>query len=325
MKNRKHKAKWLVTGVAGFIGSNIADKLLKDGYEVIGVDNFSTGTVENVERLRAIALQHSAVFQFHECDIRDYDKIEFICRGVDYVCHQAALGSVPRSLENPLLVHDVNVNGFINVLNAAKVNEVKRMVYASSSSVYGDEMMSPKIEDRIGNALSPYATTKHINELYASIFSRSYSMELVGLRYFNIFGPYQNPNGAYAAVIPKWMKAASENNAVKIFGDGLTSRDFCYIDNCVNANILACTTPDIKHSVYNVAVGDNTSLNQVASAIIAGMNSSSEIVYEPFRAGDIRHSQANCERLKTDFGLMQPIKFSVGLQKTIDWYLDNAS
>ncbi len=258
--------KWLVTGCAGFIGSNLLEALLKLDQQVVGLDNFSTGKRDNlcqVEKL--VAPRQWARFQFIEGDIRDLATCQGACSGVDYVLQQAALGSVPRSIKDPVASHDNNVTGFLNMLVAARDQKVKRFVYASSSSVYGDHPDLPKVEQKTGQVLSPYAATKAMNEIYAGVFAKAYGLQPIGLRYFNVFGPRQDPDGAYAAVIPKWIAALLKREPVVILGDGETSRDFCFVDNAVQANLLAATAthPGAVSQAYNIAVGDRTTLNEL--------------------------------------------------------------
>lgn len=255
----------LITGAAGFIGSNLLETLLKLNQNVVGLDNFDTGFQHNLDQVKELVTQEQwNGFNFIEGDIRKLEDCEKACKGVDYVLHQAALGSVPRSIEDPIRTNIANIDGFLNMLVAAKEAKIKRFVYAASSSTYGDHPNLPKVEDKIGNPLSPYAVTKYVNELYADVFSRTYGFNIIGLRYFNIFGQRQDPNGAYAAVIPKWIASMLNNEPVYINGDGETSRDFCYIDNTVQMNLLAATTQnqEATNQVYNVAVGDRTSLNE---------------------------------------------------------------
>ncbi len=298
---------WLVTGAAGFIGSHLCERLLTLGQRVIGIDNFSTGSARNIDAIRAsTAPQNSALFTFFEQDIRDREGVAALVsrHSPAIVLHQAALGSVPRSISDPLASHQSNVDGFINVLEAAKEAKVSRFVYASSSSVYGDIQESPKIESRVGNCLSPYAATKKINEVYAQVFGRVYGIETVGLRYFNVFGPRQDPNGPYAAVIPRWLAAMARKEKVTVYGDGSTSRDFCYIANVVQANILAATvssTSPVINNVVNIACGATTSLlqleqmlrEQVAKTRGFSRDEMPEPSFEPFRQGDILHSLAD--------------------------------
>lgn len=256
---------WLITGVAGFIGSNLLEMLLKLNQKVVGLDNFDTGYQKNLDEVKGlVSEQQWQNFSFIEGDIRDFDTCLKAAKGVDYVLHQAALGSVPRSIADPITTNSANITGFLNMLEAAKQNEVTSFVYAASSSTYGDHPALPKVEENIGNPLSPYAVTKYVNELYADVYSRTYGFNCIGLRYFNVFGRRQDPDGAYAAVIPKWTASMIKGEQVFINGDGLTSRDFCYIENTVQMNILAATGSDeAKANVYNVAVGDRTTLNDL--------------------------------------------------------------
>ncbi|MGB5762356.1 MAG: NAD-dependent epimerase/dehydratase family protein, partial [Sedimenticolaceae bacterium] len=267
---KENPKKWLVTGVAGFIGSNLLDELLRLGQTVVGLDNFSTGHRHNMDQVQqSVTAEEWQGFQFIEGDIRSLDDCHAACEGVDYVLHQAALGSVPRSLDDPITTNANNIDGFLNMLVAAREASVKRFVYAASSSTYGDHPGLPKMEDRIGKPLSPYAVTKLVNEQYAEVFARAYDFKTIGLRYFNIFGAHQDPEGAYAAVVPKWTAAMINNEPVWINGDGETSRDFCYIANTVQINLLAATAqhPDAANQVYNVAVGDRTTLNELFEVI----------------------------------------------------------
>jgi len=321
---------WLVTGVAGFIGSNLLETLLKLGQKVVGLDNFSTGHHHNLDQVKAVVT--SAQWQnfcFIEGDIRNLKDCTTACSGVDYVLHQAALGSVPRSLEDPILTNENNITGFLNMLVSARDAQVKRFVYAASSSTYGDHPGLPKVEDLIGKPLSPYAVTKYVNELYTEVFSRCYGFKTVGLRYFNIFGQRQDPEGAYAAVIPKWVAGMIKNEPVYINGDGETSRDFCYIDNTVQANLLAATTdnPDAVGQVYNVAVGDRTSLNQLFESIRSLLEprfphlKDFKPTYRDFRAGDVRHSLADISKAENLLGYAPTHRIHEGLQEAMDWYV----
>lgn len=310
------KKRWLVTGCAGFIGSHLVENLLALGHEVVGIDNFETGHAANLEIVKSLVGAHNAArFTFHECDIRDRAAIQAIVADakLDIVLHQAALGSVPRSIDDPMTSHAVNVDGFMNVLEACRIGGVGRFVYASSSSVYGDIDDAQKTEDRIGTALSPYAITKRVNELYAKVFGLNYGIETVGLRYFNVFGPRQDPNGPYAAVIPRFLAALLESKESEIYGDGTTSRDFCYVKNVVQANILAGVTPSTSEAInsfVNVACGDSTSLTTLwtwlrdAVAEARGIESSAipEVKYLPFRKGDIKHSCAKIDLAKRALG-----------------------
>ena len=320
--------KWLITGVAGFIGSNLLETLLQNNQEVVGLDNFTTGTPDNLNSVRKLVSPTAwQRFKFTEGDIRCLTDCENAMEGVDYVLHQAALGSVPRSIENPILTNQSNISGFLNVLHAAKNASVSSFTYAASSSTYGDHAALPKVEDTIGSPLSPYAVTKYVNELYASVYARVYGFQSIGLRYFNVFGPRQSPQGAYAAVIPKWIEAALSGSDININGDGKTSRDFCYIDNVVQMNILAATAAGpARNKIYNVAVGDQTSLTELAyiikdSLANKGMSSLSKIKYRSFRQGDVRHSKASIQRAVTQLGYDPQFKISAGIDETLDWFL----
>ena len=313
--------KWLVTGAAGFIGSNLVETLLKLNQTVVGLDNFSTGHRHNLEAIKeAVTSDQWNNFKFYEADICDYEACVKAVKGVDYILHQAALGSVPRSIANPINTNASNVTGFLNMLEAAKSEQVTNFVYAASSSTYGDHPDLPKVEEKIGNPLSPYAVTKYVNELYADVFSRTYDFHSIGLRYFNVFGPRQDPEGAYAAVIPKWVSAVNKNETVYINGDGETSRDFCYIENVVQINLLAATCKNIKKSeVYNVAVGDQTSPNQLIELIKEnlGKNDFDKIEYREFRAGDVRHSKASIEKAVRDLNYDPQFTMHQGLKKML--------
>ena len=327
---RTQPATWLVTGVAGFIGSNLLETLLGLGQQVVGLDNFSTGYQHNLDEVEdRVGTAAWKRFRFIKGDIREPATCRDACAGVDYVLHQAALGSVPRSIEDPITTNENNISGFVNMLVAARDAGVRRMVYAASSSTYGDHPGLPKVEDRIGNPLSPYAVTKLVNELYANVFARTYGFATIGLRYFNIFGQRQDPDGAYAAVIPKWFAGLLKNEPVYINGDGETSRDFCFIDNCVQANILAATAGEEAASqVYNVAFGERTTLNElyrlirerVASRVPAA--ASAEPVYRDFRAGDVRHSLADISKAARLLGYTPEYSVRTGLDNAADWYMD---
>ncbi len=319
--------KILVTGCAGFIGSNILEYLLLNDQNVVGLDNFSTGHQRNLDEVRSLVGEEKwQNFNFIEGDIRDFATCLKATFGVDVVIHQAALGSVPRSINDPITSHEVNLTGFVNVLKAMVDNNVKRIVYASSSSVYGDHPDLPKIEDKIGNQLSPYAVTKYSNELYAKVFARTYGLETIGLRYFNVFGRRQDPDGAYAAVVPLWFKAVLNNEAPFINGDGETSRDFCYIDNVVQMNVLCGLTDnsDALNQVYNVACGDQTSLNQLFNYIRAIVDETSELKpsYRDFRSGDVRHSLADISKAFNLVEFNPNIKIKEGLKLASNWYKD---
>ena len=321
---------WLVTGVAGFIGSNLLETLLSLDQHVVGLDNFATGHRYNFDKVQAgVSPAQWTRFNFIEGDIRNLADCTAACSGVDYVLHQAALGSVPRSLEDPITTNGTNIDGYLNMLVAARDAAVKRFVYAASSSTYGDHPGLPKVEDRIGKPLSPYAVTKYVNELYADVFARSYGFNTIGLRYFNIFGRRQDPEGAYAAVIPKWVASMIANEAVYINGDGETSRDFCYIDNTVQANILAATTdnPEAVNQVYTVAVGDRTTLNELCEHIRALLVprfphlATFKPTYRDFRAGDVRHSLADISKAQGLLGYVPTHRLGEGLAEAMDWYV----
>lgn len=324
----KTRSKWLVTGSAGFIGSNLLEALLALGQEVRGLDNFSTGHEHNLREVRRRVGEDAwARFSFVEGDIRDLDTCEAACEDIDHVLHQAALGSVPRSIADPVLTNSVNITGFLNMLDAARRAGVSSFVYAASSSTYGDEPNLPKKEERIGNPLSPYAVTKYANELYADVFGRAYGFRATGLRYFNVFGPRQDPDGAYAAVIPRWIAAMINGEAVNINGDGETSRDFCFIANAVQANLLAArAVPELQGAVYNVAVGDRTTLNELFASI-RGLLGEHQIhyhadpVHADFRPGDVRHSQADISKIK-QMGFRPTHDVHTGLREAVDWYVD---
>jgi UDP-N-acetylglucosamine 4-epimerase len=328
---KQHQYTWLVTGVAGFIGSNLLETLLTYNQKVVGLDNFETGHQHNLDKVRNACAETWGNFTFIEGDIRSLEDCQKACQGVDYVLHQAALGSVPRSIEDPIRTNQANTDGFLNMLVAARDAKVKRFVYAASSSTYGDHPDLPKEEDRIGNPLSPYAVTKYVNELYANVFARTYDFKCIGLRYFNIFGQRQDPEGAYAAVIPRWIASMLSGEPVYINGDGETSRDFCFIENTVQANILAAMTenPDAVDQVYNVALNDQTSLNQLFNMLrdmIRQRISDIEIadpVYRDFRAGDVRHSRADISKAQQLLGYAPPYRIEEGLQKSMDWYIDD--
>ncbi|MDG1750620.1 MAG: NAD-dependent epimerase/dehydratase family protein [Thalassotalea sp.] len=321
---------WLVTGVAGFIGSNLLEMLLKLNQTVIGLDNFATGYQKNLDEVKTLVTDAQwQGFTFIEGDIRDVDTCLQASINVDYVLHQAALGSVPRSIADPITTNSANITGFLNMLEAAKQNNVTSFVYAASSSTYGDHPALPKVEENIGNPLSPYAVTKYVNELYADVYSRTYGFKCIGLRYFNVFGRRQDPDGAYAAVIPKWTASMIKNEQVFINGDGLTSRDFCYIENTVQMNILAATAQDdAKAHVYNVAVGDRTTLNDLFSSIKTALIASDVEIkqsaeYRDFRAGDVRHSQADVSKAVKNLGYAPSHRIQDGILEAMPWYLKN--
>lgn len=321
---------WLVTGVAGFIGSNLLETLLKLGQRVVGLDNFATGHKRNLDEVEAAIMpQQWANFRFIRGDIRQLADCHQACAGVDYVLHQAALGSVPRSLADPIATNDTNISGFLNMLVAARDATVSSFTYAASSSTYGDHPALPKIEENIGNPLSPYAVTKYVNELYAGAFARSYGFKAIGLRYFNVFGPRQDPNGAYAAVIPKWIDALLKGEDVYINGDGETSRDFCFVANAVQANLLAaCASEEACDQVYNVAVGDRTTLNQLFGYLrdaLAedGVNAAVQPRHSDFRAGDVRHSQADIGKAQRFLGYAPTHRIQEGIRVSKPWYVAN--
>lgn len=323
---------WLVTGVAGFIGSNLLEMLLKLNQTVIGLDNFATGYQKNLDEVKTLVTDEQwQGFTFIEGDIRDVNTCLTASKNADYVLHQAALGSVPRSIADPITTNSANITGFLNMLEAAKQNNVTSFVYAASSSTYGDHPALPKVEENIGNPLSPYAVTKYVNELYADVYSRTYGFKCIGLRYFNVFGRRQDPDGAYAAVIPKWTASMIKDEQVFINGDGLTSRDFCYIENTVQMNILAATAQDdAKAHVYNVAVGDRTTLNDLFSSIKSALITSNveikqEAEYRDFRAGDVRHSQADVSKAVKNLGYAPSHRIQEGILEAMPWYLKNVS
>ncbi len=322
---------WLITGVAGFIGSNLLETLLKLDQQVVGLDNFSTGFQHNLDEVQGLVSKKQwQQFTFLQGDIRDIATCHQACKGVNYVLHQAALGSVPRSIEDPLLTNANNITGYLNMLVAARDAKVDRFVYAASSSTYGDHPDLPKVEDKIGNPLSPYAVTKLVDELYAAVFARTYSFATIGLRYFNIFGQRQDPNGAYAAVIPKWFAGLMEGETVYINGDGETSRDFCFIDNCVQANLMAATAPDTAaaNQVYNVAFGERTTLNELYSLIKERVvptfpqAAGAEPTYRDFRPGDVRHSLADISKAGRLIGYTPQYTVRQGLDNAAKWYIN---
>ncbi|MBI5751834.1 MAG: Vi polysaccharide biosynthesis UDP-N-acetylglucosaminuronic acid C-4 epimerase TviC [Hydrogenophilales bacterium] len=321
---------WLVTGVAGFIGSNLLEILLKLDQRVVGLDNFSTGHQRNLDQVQQrVTSAQWGRFQMIRGDICDLDTCRKACAEADYVLHQAALGSVPRSIEDPILTNSSNITGFLHMLVAARDAGVKAFVYAASSSTYGDHPGLPKVEDQIGGPLSPYAVTKYVNELYGDVFARCYGFTTIGLRYFNIFGQRQDPDGAYAAVIPKWIASMIKHEPVYINGDGETSRDFCYIDNTVQANLLAATSvdPAARNQVYNVAVGERTSLNQLFESLRSELAprfpylADYQPVYRDFRAGDVLHSLADIGKAKTLLQYQPTHTIREGLKVAMDWYV----
>jgi len=324
---------WLITGAAGFIGSNLLETLLKLDQKVVGMDNFSTGHRRNLDEVKKIVTnQQWRKFKFIEGDICDKKACDEACKDIDYVLHHAALGSVPLSIEDPVLANGINVNGFLNVLVASKNAKVKRFVYAASSSTYGDDTNTSKIENKIGTPLSPYAVTKLVNELYANVFARTYGFDSIGLRYFNIFGRRQDPLGAYAAVIPKWITSLIKNDPVQINGDGETTRDFCYIENVIQANLLAATTKNAEavNEVYNIAVGESISLNTLYSEIqhkiqrhIPNVNHQKP-TYCDFRDGDIRHSLADVSKARKLLGYTPIHRYDYGLEEAVRWYIEKS-
>lgn len=322
---------WLVTGVAGFIGSNLLEALLKLDQHVVGLDNFSTGYRRNLAEVQGlVTCAQWDNFQFIEGDIRDVGVCHQACRSVDYVLHHAALGSVPRSIEDPITTNQNNIDGFLNMLVAARDAKVRCFVYAASSSTYGDHADLPKVEDKIGKPISPYAVTKLVNELYAQVFSEAYGLKSIGLRYFNVFGRRQDPNGAYAAVIPKWITAMIKNEVVYINGDGETSRDFCFVENAVQANLLAAlsTKEGAINQVYNVAIGDRTSLNQLYFFLRDELKSrfphltEAEPTYRDFRNGDVRHSLADITKAQRLLGYLPSHRIGEGLRESLPWYAE---
>jgi UDP-N-acetylglucosamine/UDP-N-acetylgalactosamine 4-epimerase len=326
--------RWLITGVAGFIGSNLLQQLLELGQTVVGLDSFATGHRRNLDDvLTAVGLEVAKRFRFVEGDIREAAACASACAGVDVVLHQAALGSVPRSIKDPLTSHQINVDGFVQMLIAAKDAKVARFVYASSSSVYGDHPALPKVEDAIGRPLSPYAATKRVNEVYAQAFASAYGLECIGLRYFNVFGRRQDPGGPYAAVIPRWTAQLLRDEDCIIFGDGETSRDFCYVRNVVEANLRAALAPAASlavNEVYNIAFGGRTTLSDLYALIRDHLARTRPALasraprYEPFRSGDIRHSHADISKASQRLGYAPAFSITDGLAETMDWYVAQA-
>tara|TARA_Y100000385_G_scaffold204445_1_gene211781 strand:+ start:4266 stop:5288 length:1023 start_codon:yes stop_codon:yes gene_type:complete len=321
---------WLITGVAGFIGSNLLEELLLLNQTVIGLDNFATGHKKNLDEVKSlVSSKQWSKFQFIEGDITDLQTCLMACKNVTHVLHQAALGSVPRSLKDPISTNNINISGFLNILLAAKEENVESFTYAASSSTYGDHPALPKIEENIGNPLSPYAVTKYVNELYAHVFYLNYNFNSIGLRYFNVFGKRQDPEGAYAAVIPKWAAAMIRNQEILINGDGSTTRDFCYIKNVVQANLLSAYAPEIaKNNIYNIAVGDRTSLNDLFSSIKNALKDQDVLhnkipIYQDFRAGDVLHSQADISKAKELLNFMPTHNLTQGIIEAIPWYLSD--
>ena len=320
---------WLITGVAGFIGSNLLEALLKLDQRVVGLDNFATGFQRNLDEVQSLVTPEQwQRFEFIQGDIRQLADCARACASVDYVLHEAALGSVPRSINDPIQTNSANIDGFLNMLVAARDAKVQSFTYAASSSTYGDHPALPKVEDRIGKPLSPYAVTKYVNELYADVFARTYGFECIGLRYFNVFGKRQNPDGAYAAVIPKWTSSMIKGDDVFINGDGETSRDFCFIENVIQINILAATSTDAaaRNQIYNVAVNGRTSLNTLYGALKTALADnrvtySKDAVYRDFRAGDVRHSQADISKAATLLGYAPTYDIQQGVAKAMPWYV----
>jgi UDP-N-acetylglucosamine 4-epimerase len=346
LMNEQHT--WLITGVAGFIGSNLLETLLKLNQRVVGLDNFATGHQRNLDEVQTLVKPSQWTnFRFIKGDIRNLDdcqKAMIFCHSgagdyssndkgiaVEYVLHQAALGSVPRSIEDPILTNQSNIDGYLNVLVAARDAKVKRLVYAASSSTYGDHPDLPKVEGKIGKPLSPYAVTKYVNELYADVFGKTYGLQSMGLRYFNVFGSRQDPDGAYAAVIPKWIASMIKNEPVYINGDGETSRDFCFIENVCQVNLLAATSENTAalNQVYNVAVGDRTSLNQLYEQLQLNLATiyphlkQAKPLYREFRGGDVRHSLADITKAKTLLGYQPKHHVNDGLKLAMGWYVRN--
>ena len=326
--------RWLVTGAAGFIGSNLLETLLGLEQEVTGLDNFATGHRRNLDEVCfRVGEARWSRFKFIEGDIRFADDCRRACQGVDIVLHQAAIGSVPRSIADPITTNAVNIDGFLNMLVAARDAKVARFVYAASSSTYGDHPGLPKVEERIGAPLSPYAVTKYVNELYADVFGRNYGLTHIGLRYFNVFGPRQDPNGAYAAVIPRWISAMIEGRPVHVYGDGSTSRDFCYVANAVQANLLAACAdnPEALNQVYNVAVGDRTTLSELYVQLRENLVrlvpefAAAEPTHGDFRVGDVRHSQADIAKAVRLLGYRPSHRVGDGLAEAMPWYTRSAA
>lgn len=322
--------RWLVTGSAGFIGSHLVEALLRYGQTVVSVDNFATGHRSNLDEVRRLVRPEAwARHTFFEADITDAQACRDFCSTVDIVLHQAALGSVPRSIDQPLVTHAANATGFINMLDAARLARVSRFVYAASSSTYGDDPRLPKREEAIGRSLSPYAVTKYLNELYAGVFARCYGMETIGLRYFNVFGARQDPRGAYAAVIPRWINEMLSARPCVINGDGETTRDFCYVANVVQANLRAATveTPAAVNQVYNIACGASVTLSQLHGLIVQAITSRrpeaaiGNPVHGTLRAGDVRHSLADIDKAARLLGYAPTHSVKEGLFEAIDWYL----
>jgi UDP-N-acetylglucosamine 4-epimerase len=331
LQSKQHT--WLITGVAGFIGSNLLESLLQLNQKVVGLDNFTTGHQRNLDEVQSIVTPAQwQKFSFMQADICNLASCQKACTGVDFILHQAAIGSVPRSVEDPITTNASNITGFLNMLVAARNAKVKRFVYAASSSTYGDHPGLPKVEDQIGKPLSPYAVTKYVNELYADVFGKTYGLQSIGLRYFNVFGPRQDPEGAYAAVIPKWIASMIKGEPVYINGDGETSRDFCYIANVVQANLLAACTPNTEavDQVYNVAVGGRTTLNELYAQLKQNLISSCphlkdvQAVYREFRLGDVQHSLASIDKARARLGYNPTQSMGQGLGLAMPWYSTRA-
>jgi UDP-N-acetylglucosamine 4-epimerase len=322
---------WLITGAAGFIGSNLVETLLTLNQKVVGFDNFSTGHVRNLDEVKqSVSTDQWSNFKFIEGDIRFLDACKTACEGIDFVLHQAALGSVPGSLDDPITTKCINIDGFLNMLVASRDAKVQSFIYAASSSTYGDHLGLPKIEESIGKPLSPYAVTKYVNELYADVFKSAYGLNSVGLRYFNVFGKRQDPEGNYAAVIPKWTAAMINGDELFINGDGETTRDFCYVENAVQANLLAASTSNkaALNQIYNIAVGERTSLNQLfdyLSSNLASYNPTLKIpppVYRDFRLGDVRHSLADISKAKRILGYEPTHRIDKAIKECMGWYVN---
>ena len=322
---KKKQKKWLITGVAGFIGSNLLEKLLLLNQKVIGIDNLSTGYLENLKNVKKIVgVKRWKNFKFTKGDISNLKDCQKVIKNVEIVLHQAAKGSIPKSTKNPIATNNDNITGFLNILNISKNNGIKSFVYASSSSVYGDSKKLPKIENKVGNILSNYALTKKVNEEYARLFYELYNFKSIGLRYFNVFGKRQNPNGDYAAVIPKWINNVINDQKIIIFGDGKTSRDFCPISNVVQANILAAVNSlKKKNYIFNVGTGFRTSLNELSKTIYSKLKLNSKknkIFYKNFRKGDVKHSLSNINKIKTHLGYVPYVSFQDGISQTLKWF-----
>ena len=331
LTNNQHT--WLITGVAGFVGSNLLERLLQLNQKVIGLDNFSTGSSENLNDIKNdLDKEQWKNFSLQEGDLSNYNDCQKACKNVNFVLHQGALGSVPRSIENPILTNSSNINGFLNILLASKEAKVESFTYAASSSTYGDHPALPKEESIIGNPLSPYAVTKYVNELYADVFKKCYDFNSIGLRYFNVFGKRQRPDGPYAAVIPRWIDAMLQGNKIYINGDGETSRDFCYIENVIQANLLAaaCKRKEGNNQVYNVAVGERNSLIDLfyilKDALIANKRHYNlEPIYRDFRSGDVRHSQADISKIKDFLGYNPEYNLLQGIKEVMPWFVSKSN